>query len=82
MTEQEAIESCKNNPESAAKIILMVERLEEKIKEPEARLNMNSSNSSKPPLTDNKLTKDNNLKIMFGNKRSNFRMLICNLLYF
>ncbi len=57
MTEQEAIEFCKNDPESAAKIILMVEKLEERIKELEARLNMNSSNSSKPPSTDNKLTK-------------------------
>ncbi len=60
MTEQEAIEFCKNNPESAAKIILMVERLEERIKELEARLNMNSSNSSKPPSTDNKLEKGKN----------------------
>ncbi len=33
MTEQEAIEFCKNNPEAAAKIILMVERLEARIKE-------------------------------------------------
>ena len=33
MTEQEAIEFCKNDPESAAKIILMVEVLEKKIKE-------------------------------------------------
>ena len=58
MTEQEAIEFCKNDPESAAKIILMVDRLEQRIKELEARLNMNSSNSSKPPSTDNKLTQD------------------------
>jgi len=57
MTEQEAIEFCKNDPESAAKIILMVERLEERIKELESKLNMNSTNSSKPPSTDNKLTK-------------------------
>ena len=57
MTEQEAIEFCKNNPESAAKIILMVEKLEKKIKELETKLNMNSKNSSKPPPTDNKLTK-------------------------
>ena len=60
MTEQEAIDFCKNNPEAAAKIILMVEKLEERIKELEARLNMNSSNSSKPPSTDNKLTKEKN----------------------
>ena len=51
MTEQEAIEFCKNDPESAAKIILMVERLEERIKELEFKLNMNSTNSSKPPST-------------------------------
>ena len=57
MTEQEAIKFCKNDPKSAAKIIMMVERLEERIKELEARLNMDSTNSSKPPSTDNKLTK-------------------------
>ena len=57
MTEQEAIEFCKNNPESVVKIILMVEKLEKKIKELETKLNMNSKNSSKPPSTDNKLTK-------------------------
>jgi hypothetical protein len=59
MTEQEAIEFCKNDPESAAKIILMVERLEKRIKELEFKLNVNSTNSSKPPSTDNKLTKNN-----------------------
>jgi len=57
MTEQEAINFCKNNPEAAAKIILMVDKLEERIKELESRLNINSTNSSKPPSTDNKLTK-------------------------
>ena len=57
MTEQEAIEFCKNNPEAAAKIILMVERLEARIKELEEKLGMNSSNSSKPPSSDNKLSK-------------------------
>jgi len=57
MTEQEAIEFCKNNPEAAAKIILMVEKLEARIKELEDKLNMNSSNSSKPPSSDNKLSK-------------------------
>ena len=57
MTEQEAIDFCKNDPESAAKIILMVEKLELRIKELEEQLNMNSTNSSKPPSTDNKLTK-------------------------
>jgi transposase len=65
MTEQEAIELCKNDPKAAAKIIIMVEKLQElvalqeiRIKELEERLNMNSSNSSKPPSTDNKLKKD------------------------
>ncbi len=57
MTEQEAIDFCKNNPEAAAKIILMVDKLEKRIKELESRLNMNSTNSSKPPSTDNKLKK-------------------------
>ena len=57
MTEQEAIEFCRNNPEAAAKIILMVEQLEARIKELEEKLGMNSSNSSKPPSSDNKLSK-------------------------
>ena len=57
MTEQEAIDFCKNDPESAAKIILMVKKLELRIKELEAKLNINSSNSSKPPSTDDKLKK-------------------------
>ena len=57
MTEQEAIDFCKNNPEAAAKIILMVDKLERRVAELEAQLNMNSTNSSKPPSTDNKLTK-------------------------
>jgi len=47
MTEQEAIEFCKNDPKSAAKIILMVERLEERIKELESKLNMNSNTFAK-----------------------------------
>ena len=55
MTEQEAINFCKNNPESAAKIIMMVDKLEQRIKELESRLNMNSSNSSKPPSTDDEV---------------------------
>ena len=65
MTELEAIEFCKNNPPHVvAKIILMVDELRQtiatqdiKIKELEARLNMNSTNSSKPPSSDNKFTK-------------------------
>jgi len=69
MTEKEAIELCKNDPESAAKIIIMVERLQElvalqdiRIKELEEKLGMNSKNSSKPPSSDNKLNKDNSKK--------------------
>ena len=58
MTKQEAIDFCKNNPEAAADIILMVEKLEARIKELEARLDLNSTNSSKPPSSDNKLTKN------------------------
>ncbi|HHD75428.1 MAG TPA: hypothetical protein ENK95_01230 [Campylobacterales bacterium] len=69
MTEQEAIEFCKNDPESAAKIILMVERLEARIKELEDKLNMNSSNSSKPPSSDNKLTKKKASQKSSENKR-------------
>ena len=42
MTKQEAIDFCKNNPESAAKTILMVDKLEQRIKELESRLNMNT----------------------------------------
>ena len=51
MTEQEAINFCKNNPEAAAKIILMVDKLEQRVAELEAQLSMNSTNSSKPPST-------------------------------
>ncbi len=42
----------------------MVERIKERIKELEAKLNMNSSNSSKPPSTDNKLTKKRKVSII------------------
>ena len=69
MTRQEAIEFCKNNPESVADVILMIEELKRvikdqeniikqqanKIKELEERINKNSKNSHKPPSTDNKL---------------------------
>ena len=57
MTEQEAMNFCKNDPEAAAKIILMVEKLEKRIKELENQLATDSTNSSKPPSTDNKLKK-------------------------
>ncbi len=69
MTEQEAIDFCKNNPEAAAKIILMVDKLEERIKELESRLNMNSTNSSKPPSTDNKLKKTKKPSISNSKKK-------------
>ena len=76
MTEQEAIELCKNDPYTAAKIIIMVEKLQElvalqeiRIKELEAKLNMNSKNSSKPPSTDNKLKKDKKKPTSPNNKR-------------
>ena len=57
MTEPEAIEFCKNNPEAAAKIIMMVEALTKRVAELEEKLSLNSTNSSKPPSSDNKLTK-------------------------
>ncbi len=47
----------------------MVERIKERIKELEAKLNMNSSNSSKPPSTDNKLTKKRKEKSTSKKKR-------------
>ena len=69
MTEEEAIELCKNDPKAAAKIIIMVEKLQElvalqeiRIKELEEKLGMNSKNSSKPPSTDNKFNKGNGRK--------------------
>lgn len=52
MTRAEAIDFCKNNPEAAAEIILVVEKLQQRVKELEERLGMNSTNSSKPPSTD------------------------------
>ena len=69
MTEQEAIEFCKNDPESVAKIILMVDKLEKRIKELESKLGMNSTNSSKPPSTDNKLTKPKKPSSSKSNKK-------------
>ncbi len=83
MTEQEAIDFCKNNPEAAAKIILMVDKLERRIKELEDKLAMNSSNSSKPPSTDDKLikskeksaSKSNNKRgAQFGHKGKNLKI--------
>jgi len=69
MTKQEAIDFCKNNPEAAADIILMVEKLEARIKELEARLGLNSTNSSKPPSSDNKLTKNKKRQPSNSNKK-------------
>ena len=69
MTKLEAIQFCKNNPKAAAKIILMVEKLEKRIKELESKLNMNSTNSSKPPLSDNKFKNNNSKKIQLKQKR-------------
>ena len=76
MTEQEAIEFCKNNPEVAAKIILMVEELEKRIKELESKLNVNSTNSSKPPSTDNKLTKKKKVSNSTSKKKRGAHMVI------
>lgn len=61
MTREEAIDFCKNNPEAAAEIILIVDKLEQRIKDLEAKLGLNSSNSSKPPSSDHKLTKEKKL---------------------
>jgi len=69
MTREEAIDFCKNNPEAAADIILMVEKLELRIKELEAKLNMDSTNSSKPPSSDNKLKKSKQQKKSASNKK-------------
>jgi len=57
MTEQEAIELCSSDPKTVVEIILRVEHLEAQIKVLEAKLSLNSQNSSKPPSTDNKLSK-------------------------
>jgi len=65
MTYEEAVDLCKNSPEVAANIIIniektmskSIEKLEQRIKELEDKLGMDSTNSSKPPSTDNKFTK-------------------------
>lgn len=46
MTKAEAIEFCTNNPEAAAEIILMVEKLQTRVKELETRLGMNIFSSA------------------------------------
>jgi len=69
MTEQEAIELCRNDPKTAAKIILRVEHLEAQIKVLEDKLSLNSQNSSKPPSTDNKLNKPKKNKSTQSSKK-------------
>ncbi len=61
MTFDEAVDFCKNNPEIAAIIILEIDKLKEIVQEQSLeikRLNdiisKDSTNSSKPPSTDNK----------------------------
>jgi transposase len=69
MTYEEAVVFCKNSPEVAATILMRLERLEEdlfkanaEIKRLQDIIGKDSSNSSKPPSTDNKLTKKANNK--------------------
>ena len=74
MTFEEAVNFCKNNPETAAIILLKIEKLEEIIEQQSAEIkrltdiiSKDSNNSSKPPSTDNKFTKTTN------NKKSNIK---------
>lgn len=76
MNYEEAVDFCKNNPEIAAHIILEIEKLKEIIQQQSdeiKRLNdiiaKDSSNSSKPPSTDNKFTK----RSKTSNKKSNIK---------
>ncbi len=64
MTYEEAVDFCKNSPEIAATILMRLDQLEEdlvkanaEIKRLQDIISKDSSNSSKPPSTDNKLTK-------------------------
>ena len=64
MTYEEAVDFCKNTPEIAATILMRLDQLEEdlvkantEIKRLQDIISKDSSNSSKPPSTDNKLTK-------------------------
>jgi len=64
MTFDEAVDFCKNSPEIAATILMKIAQLEEdlikanvEIKRLKEIIDKDSSNSSKPPSTDNKLRK-------------------------
>ncbi len=64
MTFDETVDFCKNNPEIAATILMKIAQLEEdlikanaEIKRLKEIIDKDSSNSSKPPSTDNKLRK-------------------------
>ncbi len=72
MTYEEAVDFCKNSPEIAATILMRLDKLEDdlikanaEIKRLENIISKDSSNSSKPPSSDNKLTKK------VSNKKSN-----------
>jgi len=76
MTYAEAVDFCKNSPEIAATILMRLEQLEEdlikaniEIKRLQDIISKDSSNSSKPPSTDNKLTKKPNSNTSTKNKR-------------
>lgn len=74
MDREALIHLCKTQPEKAADLILSlfarIEQLEAKVAELEARLNKNSSNSSKPPSSDGykKPFKNNNSRKKSGKK--------------
>lgn len=74
MDKEALILLCKTQPEKAADLILSliarIEQLETKVAELEARLNKNSSNSSKPPSSDGyrKPFKNNNSRKKSGKK--------------
>lgn len=75
MDRESLIEICRNDPEKAADLILMLmarlEKAEARISELEARLNKNSQNSSKPPSSDGykKPLKNNNSRKNTGRKQ-------------
>jgi transposase len=90
MNFDEAVDFCKNNPEVAALIILEIEKIKQELSEANEeirRLNdiiyKDSSNSSKPPSSDNKLNKKVNRKAggknsrgaKRGHKGSNLKMV-------
>ena len=76
MTYEEAVDFCKNSSEIAATILMRLVQLEEdllkanaEIKRLQDIISKDSSNSSKPPSTDNKLTKEPNSKTGAKKKR-------------